>query len=151
MSAEQLEFWTTEELKQHLRDERHWANRFKDRVRLAKHLLAAGDEPDLQYLVVDENSVLEDYEEPPADALSTIGPGSTVEVCRWVNWGGGRVRYHDVFITHRSGDELCGSAALGLSDERERVTFELKHICYVKDDGVWGDVNKHLGGGIATV
>ena len=135
MPANKLELWTVEEWKRHLRDERHWANKFNNRVRLAKGLLAASDEPDLEYLVVDENPVPHAYEKPPDNALSIIGPGSTVEVCRWVSWGEGQVRFHDVFVTHRSGDEFCGFMECGCFDDKERITFELKHICYVEDDG----------------
>ncbi len=133
--TEQSNLWTVEKLKRYLREERRWVNRFNDRVRLAKGLLAAGDESGLEHLVVDENPVPQAYEKPPDNALSTIGPGSTVEVCRWVSWGGGRVRFHDVFVTHRSGDEFCGFIESGYFDDKERVTFELKHICFVEDDG----------------
>ena len=83
MPAEQLKLWTVEELKQYVREEQSRVNKFNDRVRLAKHLLAAADEPDLEYLVVDEHPVPQAYEEPPADALTTVGPGSEVSVCHW--------------------------------------------------------------------
>ena len=138
-TVKKLELWTVEELKQHLQEEQSRANKFNDRVRLAKHLLAAADEPDLENLVVDEDPVPEAYEEPPADALSIVGPGSKVAVCHWTrtsaNEDPGHVCFPYVFVTHRSGDELCGSVGLGLFDERERIKFELKHICYVEDEG----------------
>ena len=58
-----------------------------------------------------------------------------VEVCRYESWGGGRYLCYDVFVTHRSGDELRGIMDSGLFEERERITFELKHVCYVEDEG----------------
>ena len=139
MPAEKLELWTVEELKQHLRERRSSANKFNDRVRLAKHLLAAADEPDLEYLVVDENPVPKDYEEPPADALTIVGPGSKVSVCRWTCTGHcedpGYVYFPYVLVTHRSGDEFCGYVTSGYFDDNERITFELKHICYLENEG----------------
>ena len=134
--AEQLKLWTAEGWKQYLRDERHSINRFNDQVRLAKRLLVDAGKPDLADLVTEEAEKPAAYEEPQVDELSTIGPGSTVEVCRWVSWSGGQVQFKSVFVTHRSGDEFCGFMAGGLFDDKEKITFELKHICYVEDDGV---------------
>ena len=138
-TVKELELWTVEELKQHLREEQSRVNKCNDRVRLAKHLLAAADEPDLEYLVVDEEPVPEAYEEPPADALTIVGPGNKVAVCQWTrtsaNEDPGHVCFPYVFVTHRSGDELCGYMAGRYFDEKERITFELKHICYVEDEG----------------
>ena len=150
ISAEQLKLWTVEELKQHLREEQSRVNTFNDRVRLAKDLLAAGDDPDLQYLVVDEEPVPEAYEdeefvpkayeEPAADALSIVGPGSKVSVCRWTQEDHGEgwsyVSCRRVLVTHRSGDEFCGFMGGGYLHGEKKITFELKHICYVEDDGV---------------
>lgn len=138
-TAKQLELWTVKKLKQHERNEQLRANKFNDRVRLVKHLLAAADEPDLEYLVVDEEPVPEAYEEPPADALTIVGPGSKVAVCQWTHTGAGEdwghVCFPYVFVTHRSGDEFCGFMAGDLFDDEKTITFELKHVCYVEDDG----------------
>jgi len=134
-TVKKLELWTVEELKQHLQEEQSRAKKFNDRVRLAKHLLAAADEPDLENLVVDEDPVPEPYEEPPADALTIVGPGSKVAVCHWTRTSAnedlGHVCFPYVFVTHRSGDEFCGFMAGDYFDDEEKITFELKHVCYV--------------------
>ncbi len=139
MPAKQMKLWTVEELKQHLRDEQSSVNKFNNRVRLAKHLLAASDEPGLENLVVGEDPVALAYEEPPADALTIVGPGSKVTVCRWTrtsaNEGPGHVCFRYVFVTDRSGNEFCGFMAGGLFDAEDTITFELKHVCYVEDEG----------------
>lgn len=139
MPAKQLELWTVEKLKQHVRDEQSWANKFNGRVRLSKHILADADEPDLEDLVIGEESVPEAYEEPPADALTNVGPGSKVAVCHWTISNAcedpGHVCFPYVFVTHRSGNEFCGFMAGGIFDDEEKVTFELKHVCYVEDEG----------------
>ena len=138
MSAEKLEFWTADKLKQYVRGEQSWANEFNDRVRLAKHLLADANELGLENLVVGEELVPGAYEAPPADPLTTIGPGSRVAVCHWTrssaNEDPGHVCFLDVFVTHRSGDELCGFIPGGLFDSEEKITLELKHVCYVEDE-----------------
>ncbi len=135
MSAEQVELWTADKLKQYLQNEKHWANRFNDRVRLAKRLLVDAGKPDLADLVAEETEEPSACKAPQVDELSTIGPGSTVVVCRWVSWGGGQIYFESVFVTHRSGDEFCGNVTSGYFDDNERITFELKHICYVENEG----------------
>ena len=135
MPAKQQEYFTAGEWKQHVQDEIHWANRTNDRVRLAKRILIAAGEPDLVDLVPEETEESSAYEDPQADQLSTIGPGSTVEVCRYESWGGGRYLCYRVFVTHRSGDELRGIMDSRLFEGREKITFDLKHVCYVEDEG----------------
>lgn len=135
MSAKLLEFWTAAELKQFVRDERHRVNGFIGPVSLVKRLPVADDVPDSEYQVVDEFSVPEVYEEPPTDALAMVGPGSIVEICLRESPFGGQVHFLEVFIAHRSGDEFIGYMAGGILDKEKKITFELKHICDVEDDG----------------
>ena len=135
-STRQVGLGTAEKWKQYVRDEQSRINIFNDKVRLAKQLLAAAGESDLEHLVVEERPAWEDYEVPPVDALSAIGPGRTVYVGISDKHCEEDVCFLDLFITDHSGAELCGSVNLSYGfEQRERITFELEHVCFVEDDG----------------
>jgi hypothetical protein len=84
---------------------------------------------------------LEVYKEPHADELAKVGPQTMVQVCYWRRFSEDDDWYPercDVDVTDRTGDEFSGIMFfIPCFDELEphlvRITFELKHICFIYD------------------